>query len=165
MPMKMKGLVLTVLLGTLALPALAATGGSSAPASPDANTAYGLLDHPRALAKFLHLSADQTTQLLAFWNTFQTAVQPLHQARPALCQQLRTDLAVTPPNPTTVGTDVLALVDNRDDVHTARQAFDTSFSAILTPDQLTRYDTLKRIAHLDNGPGTDLLGDCPPAAS
>jgi hypothetical protein len=159
---KMKALVLTVLLATLALPLVAAT--TPPPPAVDAPTADGLLNHPRALAKFLHLSADQTTQLLGFWTTFQTAVTPLHQARPALCTQLRTDLGVTSPDPATVGTDTLALVGNKDEIRAAREAFNTSFSAILNADQLARYDTLKQIAHLDNGPGVDILGDCPPAS-
>src|SRR4051812_20794299 len=159
---KMKALVLTALLGTLALPTMAATAPPP-PSSTDVNGADNILHHPRALARFLHLSADQASQLNGFWNTLQTAEQSLRQARVPLCQQLRAALGVTAPNPTTVGTDVLALVGNKGEIRSAREAFDTSFSAILTPDQLAKYDTLKQIAHLDNGPGVDILGDCPPA--
>lgn len=159
--MNQKVFATVLLLGVLALPAFAVTP----PTTPDAGVAGNILHHPKALARFLHLSTDQATQLNGFWQTLETAEQPLRQARPALCQQLRTDLGPATPNPTTVGTDVLALVGNKDQIKAAREAFDTSFSAILNADQLTKYDTLKQIANLDNGPGVDLLGDCPPASS
>jgi len=160
---KLKALALTALLGTLALPALAASHPAAPPPPPtDAGTASNLLHHPKALARFLGLSADQATQLNGFSTTLQAAEQPLRQARPPLCQQLRTDLAVTSPDPATVGKDTL--VDNKDQIRDAREAFDTSFSAILTPAQLVKYDTLKQLAHLDNH-GGDILGDCPEASS
>ncbi|MEA2690755.1 MAG: hypothetical protein QOJ16_142 [Acidobacteriota bacterium] len=162
-----KALVLAALLGTLALPALAAGKPTTPPppATPtDAGTAANILHHPKALARFLGLSADQATQLAGFAKTLDTAEQALRQARAPICQQLRTDLGVTSPDPATVGKDAISLVDNKDKIKSAREAFDTSFSAILTPEQLAKYDTLKQIAHLDNGPGADILGDCPPAS-
>ena len=94
------------LLSALALPVSAA----QAPAAPattlaaaaDSSSAYFLLHHPRALAKFLNLSASQTTQTVAFYNTFQQTVEPLHQARIPLCAQLITDITATPPQPDVV---------------------------------------------------------------
>jgi Spy/CpxP family protein refolding chaperone len=165
---KLKALALTALLGTLALPALAASHPAAPPPPPapaDAGTAENLLHHPKALARFLGLSTAQATQLNGFWTTLQAAEQPLRQARPPLCQQLRTDLGVTSPDPATVGKDTLSLVDNKDQIRDAREAFDTSFSAILTPAQLAKYDTLKQLVHLANHPGSDILGDCPEASS
>jgi hypothetical protein len=61
--------------------------------------------------------------------------------------------------------DSIDLFDNKEAIHAARQNFDTAFSAILTPDQLSRYNALKQIVNFDNGPGTDILGECPPASS
>ena len=163
MKMTTKALALTALLGTLALPALAAAKPTPPPPA-DAGTAANILHHPKALARFLGLSADQTTQLNTFYQTLQTAETALRQLRPPLCQQLRTDLGVTSPDPATVGKDTLGLVDNKDQIRSARETFDTSFSAILTPAQLTKYDALKQIANIDNGRGVDILGDCPPAS-
>ncbi|MFY9824465.1 MAG: hypothetical protein WAM82_24025 [Thermoanaerobaculia bacterium] len=153
-------------LGLLALPLAA----QSVPFESDtpsgrAGSADYILSHPRALAKYLHLSADQNTQLQGFWTTLQSSVSALRTARGPLCDQLRTDVSATNPNPATVGTDSINLFNNKEGIHTARQTFDTAFSAILTPDQLTRYNALKQIAHFDNGPGTDILGECPPASS
>jgi len=134
---------------------------TAAPA--DAGSAYYILTHPRALSKYLGLSSDQNTQFQALWKTLQTSVTTLRTARGPLCAQLRTDLGGTP-NPATVGTDSINLFNNKEAIRAAHQTFDTAFSAILTPDQLTKYNALKEIAHLDNGPGTDILGECPPAS-
>lgn len=151
----------------LCLPALPLAAQSIAfesdAASARSGSADAILSHPHALAKYLHLSSDQNTQLQALWTTLQTSVDALRQARGPLCATLRTDLGGTP-NPATVGTDSINLFTNKEAIRTARQTFDTAFSAILTPDQLTRYNALKQIAHLDNGPGTDILGECPPAS-
>lgn len=152
-----------LLLGVLALPLAAQTAPDATPpnaTSYDASGAYWLLHHPRALAKFLRLSASQTTTLVDLDNTLQQTVQPLRQARGPLCQQLATDLGASSPDPATVGTATLALYDNRQLIAGARKTFDTAFSAILTPAQLVAYDTLKQIAYsVDKD--YELIGDCP----
>jgi Spy/CpxP family protein refolding chaperone len=163
MTTKMKVLAVAALLALLCLPLAAQTAPGGTPSGPDANTAYGLLHHPRALARFLNLSADQTNQLVAFYHTLETTEAPLRQARGPLCQQLRTDIGVTNPDPASVGHDSIALYTNKQQLRTARQTFDTSFSAILNSVQLAQYDTLKALARIDNDPGVNVLGDCPPA--
>ena len=161
----LKVLLAVTVLGLLALPLAAQTVAyESDAASAKAGSADYILTHPRALSKYLHLSSDQNTQLNALWTTLQTSVDALRTARGPLCDQLRTDLGGTP-NPATVGTDSIDLFTNKEAIRAARQTFDTAFSAILTPDQLVKYNALKQIAHLDNGPGTDILGECPPATS
>jgi hypothetical protein len=64
----LKACALLALLGLLPLPLLAQTEASAAAATvgADATTAYYLLHHPRALARFLGLSAGQTKSLLGF---------------------------------------------------------------------------------------------------
>jgi Spy/CpxP family protein refolding chaperone len=160
----LKVLATTAVLCLLALP-LAAQSlvDESAAASARSGGPGYILNHPKALAKYLHLSADQNTQLQALFTTLQTSVDALRQARGPLCATLRTDLAGAP-NPATVGMDSIDLFTNKEAIHAARQTFDTAFSAILTPDQLIRYNALKQIANFDNGPGTDILGECPPAS-
>jgi hypothetical protein len=158
----LKVLLAVAVLSLLALPLAAQTVASESDAtSAKAGGADYILTHPRALSKYLHLSSDQNTQFQALWTALQTSVTALRTARAPLCDQLRTDLAGTP-NPATVGMDSIDLFTNKEAIHAARQTFDTAFSAILTEDQLARYDALKQIAHFDNGPGTDILGECPP---
>jgi hypothetical protein len=158
-------LAAVALLCLLALPLAAQTVAyESDAASAKSGSADYILTHPRALSKYLHLSSDQNTQLLALWTTLQTSDDALRQARSPLCDQLRTDLNGNA-GAATVGTDSINLFTNKEAIRTARQTFDTAFSAILASDQLTKYNALKQIAHLDNGPGTDILGECPPAAA
>ncbi len=151
-------LVLAALLIALALPAAAQ------PPTNDPSTAYSLLHHPRALAKFLHLSSSQATQLMGFYNTLETAVEPLRQARAPLCAQLVTDLGANPPQTDAVGTDSINLYENKQQIVDARKAFDSSFSAILNPGQLTAYDALKTLSRFTD-PEVNVIGDCPPPNS
>lgn len=159
---KPKTLVLALLLGSLCvLPAFADHGGPGSSGFGD-----GALTSPRLLSHYLNLSATQNTQLQGFLKTLNTAVQGVRTAQGPLCQTLRTDVAAAHPNATTVGNDYLALIDNQDKITTALTAFDTSFSAILTADQLTKYDHLKQIVGLGDGQkSSDLLPECPPASS
>jgi hypothetical protein len=163
MTLKAKALSLTLLLGVLALPALAAARNPGRPGTGPGVGDSALTDG-RFLTHYLGLSSSQVTQLQGFLRTLQAAGVAVRTARGPLCQQLRTDITASHPNPTTVGQDFLALVDNEGKVKTALQAFDTSFSAILNGDQLARYDTLKQI--VERGAKTpDPLPQCPPASS
>ncbi len=145
-------------------PALAQAKTAPPPPAASPLTAESLLHHPQALARFLRLSAAQATELQGFYKTLEAAVEPLRAARAPICAQLRTDLAAAAPDAGAVGTDAISLYDNRQQIRTAREAFDTSFSAILTADQLARYDALKTLGNFLDGPGTDVIGDCPPAS-
>jgi hypothetical protein len=159
---KPKTLVLALLLGSLCvLPAFADRGGPGSSGVGD-----GALTNPRFLSRYLNLSSAQTTQLQGFLRTLQTAERAVLNARGPLCQQLRADVSAANPNPTTVGTDYLALIDNQDRVKTALTAFDASFSGILNSDQLTKYDHLKQVIGLaDDHKAADLLPVCPPASA
>ena len=166
MTVKAKVLALTLLLGTLALPALADHGGrGSGSGLPGVSFGDSVLTNGRFLAHYLDLSTSQTTQLQGFLKTLQTSVQAVGTARGPLCQQLQTDINVSQPDPTTVGKDYLALVDNQDKIKTALQTFDTSFSAILNGDQLAKYDALKQLLGGDNGKTPTPPPVCPPASS
>jgi|HubBroStandDraft_3_1064219.scaffolds.fasta_scaffold11602_4 hypothetical protein len=161
-----KACLLAALVSALPLPLLAQSDATAAATTvgADSSTAYYLLHHPRALARFLGLSASQTTSLLGFWKTLEQTVEPLRQAREPLCAQLRTDLNAGTPDPGTVGSDTINLFDNKQQIIAARQAFDTSFSAILNPAQLAQYDALKQLARLSD-PEFNVIGECPPPSS
>lgn len=150
-----------VLLALLLLPLAA----QAAPAGPDANQAASLLENPRALARFLHLTADQVTQLNTLAQTLRGTVTPLQQARGPLCQTLRTALGAATPDQGAVGAGSLALFNNKKQIGAARTTFDNAFKAILTPDQLAKYNVLLQLHGAAGDRGVNLLGDCPPAAS
>jgi len=161
MTLKAKALSLTLLLGVLALPVLA----DARPGRPGTgNPGDSALTDGRFLTHYLGLSTSQVTQLQGVLRTLQTAVVAARTARVPLCQQLRTDLVATHPDPTTVGRDFLALVDNQDKIKIALQAFDTSFSAILNGDQLARYEALKQIVERNAGKSPEPLPSCPPVS-
>jgi len=152
-----------LLLAVLALPLAAETAGggaANAAVSSEASGAYYLLTHPRALARFLDLSADQTKTLLGLWQTLRQTAQPLRQARGALCQTLSADLEAATPDPGAVGNATLAVYGNREAILAARKTFDAAFSAILTPSQLAAYDALKQLASPADGEYA-VIGYCP----
>lgn len=151
-------LALTGLLSVGTLPARAAT--SSTAITVDSTAAYSLLHHPRALARFLQLSAAQGTQLIGFYNTLEATVEPLRAARPPLCTQLLADLGAGSPQSSAVGNDSINLYDNKQQILSAREAFDSSFSGILDPQQLAAYDALKALARFSD-PEINVIGDCP----
>jgi Spy/CpxP family protein refolding chaperone len=163
--LKVLAAVAVLTLATLPLAAQSAVFDFDAAKVDATGSAQYLLTHPKALAKYLGLSADQSTQLQTLWTTLQTAEKSLHTARGPLCATLRTDVSAANADPATVGADSLNLYNNKQQEIAARKTFDTAFTAILTPTQATKYTTLKQIAHLDNGPGTDILGECPPPSS
>lgn len=163
--LKVLATVAVLSLSTLPLAAQSSAFDFDAAKADASGSAQYLLTHPKALARYLGLSADQSTQLQTLWTALQTAETSVHQARGPLCTTLRTDISAANANPATVGTDSLNLYNNKQQAIAARKTFDTSFTAILTPTQATKYTTLKQIAHLDNGPGTDILGECPPPSS
>jgi hypothetical protein len=161
MTTKAKALSLTLLLGILALPVLADVRPGRAGA---VNPGEGALTDGRFLTHYLSLSASQVTQMQGFLRTLQAATKASQSARGPLCQQLRTDVGAAHPDSTIVGHDYLALVDNLDKIKTALQAFETSFSAILNGDQLSRYEALKQIVERGAGKNPEPLPQCPPAS-
>jgi len=171
MTVKPKALVLTLLLGTLMLPALASARqnpGNQGQQGSGAGLGLGeggahIITNVRFLTRYLGLSNAQVTQVQGFLQTLQTAVQSVQTSRTTLCQQLRTDVNASTPNPTAVGTDYLALIANQEKVKAAITAFETSVEGILTSDQLTKFQALVQAAGSDSGNGA--LPGCPPADS
>jgi len=162
MSKSLKALAVAATLCLLALPLAAQSAAYDFVGQrPDARAAENILTHPRALARFLHLSESQAAQLQTLWNTLQSTTAPLRQARGPLCASLRADLAAQ--NASAVGTDALGLFNNKSAIRAAAATFDTAFSAILTPEQLAQYNALKQIAHLDEAGEYNPLGACPAA--
>ena len=132
---------LTALLALLILP-LAAEAAGRQPRDPGA-----ILRNPRALAAYLRLTPEQVTVAQRLAAELKARETPLLQAEKQLAEAYRNLIEAANPNPCDVGQAALALRANREKIRAALEDFDTKFSAILTPDQLARYEALKAAAH------------------
>jgi Spy/CpxP family protein refolding chaperone len=114
-----------------------------------------ILSNPRALARYLRLTPEQTTTTKALLQTLNATVQPLRETGKALREAFYAELEEANANACDVGQAALDLHANREAIQAARQTFDTAFSAILTPEQLARYEALKEAARLLRPGGDD----------
>ena len=97
-----------------------------------------------AIVRALALDEAQTAKLQELAATLKSQVEPLREERRDLRQQLEAEMAAAAPNTERVGRLTLALRDGREKARAALGDFDRSFSALLTPDQLSRYQELKQ---------------------
>jgi len=114
-----------------------------------------ILRNPRLLARYLKLTPDQTKTLQQLAQDLEKTVKPLVEAGKPLRETFYRDLDAASPNPCTVGQDALALHENREKIKAAFEDFDHKLSAILTPEQLARYEALKEAARLLRGGGKE----------
>jgi Spy/CpxP family protein refolding chaperone len=110
-----------------------------------------ILHNPRLLARYLHLTPDQVTASQKLFADLKTATDPLRQQEPALRAAFEAAVAAPNANPCDVGQAALAVHANQEKIKAALDDFDKKFSALLTPDQLARYEALKALVH----PGDD----------
>jgi len=136
-------LALTALVALFALPLAA-----GAQAGQKARNPREILTNPRLLARYLSLTPDQVKTEQDLFKELKAKVDPLRQAQQGLRQTFLTDLNAASPNACTVGQDAIAIHQNEEAIKAALQDFDTKFSAILTPEQLAKYDALKAAARL-----------------
>ena len=134
---------LAALAALLLIPALA----SAAPRRP---SPAEILHSPKLLAKYLNLSATQVTQEEALFKTLNETLKGIREQEKTLRDQLPAELDKPSPNACTAGGYVVGLHDLYEDAEAALHAFDTAFSAILTPEQLAKYNALKELVR---GPG------------
>jgi Spy/CpxP family protein refolding chaperone len=142
MTIRRSTLTLTALFALLVLPLAAEAAGRQPPRDPGA-----ILRNPRALAIYLRLTPEQVTVAQRLAAELKAKETPLLQAEKQLAEAYRNLLEAANPNPCDVGQAALALRANREKIRAALEDFDTKFSAILTPDQLARYEALKAAAH------------------
>ncbi len=107
-----------------------------------------ILHNPRLLARYLKLTEAQATQLRTFSTELKTSLEAIRTARQPLAQTFETLINAASPNACAIGDAAIALHNNAEQADAARETFDTKFSAILTPEQLARYEALKEAAHL-----------------
>jgi len=128
--------------------ALAADPSTSTRGKP---TPDQILRNPKLLARYLQLTPDQVAKAQPLYVALATTLKNLHDAEQPLALQLETLLQGSNPSACDVGAIVVQIDGLHDQARTALQTFDTAFSALLTPEQLAKYDALKVAAHLGDG--------------
>jgi len=110
-----------------------------------------ILHNPRLLARYLHLTPDQVTASQKLFTDLKAALDPLRQQEQTLRDAFEAAVSAANANPCDVGQAALAVHANQVKIKAALDDFDTKFSALLTPDQLARYEALKALVHGDGG--------------
>ncbi len=139
--MQRRHAIVAVLAGLLLVPALAM-------ARPRGPSPEEILHNPRLLARFLRLTPEQVTQEQALFQTLNTALRGIHDQQKTAHDGLAAELAKESPDACTAGGFVVELDALAGQARAALETFDTDFSAILTPEQLAKYQALKDAAHL-----------------
>ncbi len=132
----------------LALLLLLVPLAAEAAAKPDPEQ---LFRNPRALARFLKLTPEQTATFKQLYNQLQQTLKPIREQQKALYEELHAQLDQENPDPCAVGATQIALYEGREDIRAAFETFDTAFSAILTPEQLAKWETLKEALKMLRG--------------
>ena len=112
-----------------------------ASAAPGRGNPGDILTNPRALARYLKLTPAQIETTKQLFQTLHSTTKPLHEQQKPLREQLRTQLDGA--DACAAGATLLQLEGLKDQIRDARQDFDDAFSAILTPEQLAKYEALK----------------------
>jgi Spy/CpxP family protein refolding chaperone len=140
---KRRLMIATALLALLAVPFLAeAARGPRTPAD--------ILHNARALAKYLKLTPAQIETTKGLLGDLHATTRSLYEQIEPLEAQLRTQLDAASPNACNVGATVVQIDAVRDQIRGARQDFDEAFSAILTAEQLAKYEALKELVRSNN---------------
>lgn len=95
------------------------------------------------LIRALDLSEEQIKQAREIRENTRRQVQPLAEEQRALRQELRTALEGEAPSSEAVGSIVISLHQNRQQVRDLHQQALTDFEAILTPEQLERFQQFR----------------------
>lgn len=127
-------LTVTATLGLLAAPFVAHAQGSD-PAGP----------RLERLARFLNLTDAQMASAQPLAETLKSRIQPLAEGARKEHQALKQLLASANPDPGQVGQAAIADHQTREQIKAAMQEFDSAFSALLTPEQKTRYEAMKAL--------------------
>jgi Spy/CpxP family protein refolding chaperone len=148
-PRILTAVVLTALVAAVALPLAAAAQRGPAPNPAE------LLNNPRALARYLRLTPAQVETFRQLRQELQNTVQPLREQQRELREQLYDQLEAASPNACAIGETSIDVHEIGEQIRAAVEHFDDEFSAILTPEQLARYEALKELARQLRGGGED----------
>ncbi|HEV2851793.1 MAG TPA: periplasmic heavy metal sensor [Thermoanaerobaculia bacterium] len=142
-------LILAFLIALLALPTL--SGMTQAQQGRGPRDPREILRNPRALARYLQLTPAQVTVAQKLQADLKAQLEPLRANGKQLRDTLKAELDAAVPNACKVGDALLAVRANEDKIKDALEDFDQKFSALLTPEQLARYEALKEAARLLGG--------------
>ncbi len=107
-----------------------------------------ILHSPKLLAKYLQLTPAQVAQAEPMFRTLADTLGAIRTQEKPLRDGLAAELAKPSPDACTAGGFVVGLDRLYEQAEAAAQKFDHDFSAILTPEQLARYNALKALVHL-----------------
>lgn len=146
MKIRKVNLMLAFLAVLLALPFAAEAQRGGASRDPGA-----ILHNPRALARYLRLTPEQVTAAQQLQTSLRATLEPLRASEKQLREDLRAELDAATPNACGTGEALLAVRANEERIKDALRDYDARFSALLTPEQLARYEALKEAARLLGG--------------
>jgi Spy/CpxP family protein refolding chaperone len=141
-------LLLTSLVALLVLPL-------AAQSAEKARDPREILTNPRLLARYLQLTPAQVATTQTLFKELQATVKPLREVQKGLYEAFYRELEAASPSPCSVGAAAIALHENKEKIKDAFEVFDQKFSAILTPEQLAKYEALKDAARLLGGRDDD----------
>ena len=109
-------------------------------------TPQEILHSPRLLARYLNLTDAQQAQAQPLFTTLGNTLRSINEQEKRVREQLATELAKPTPDACTAGGYVVQIDGFVEQAAAALRTFDTAFSAILTPEQLAKYNALKELA-------------------
>jgi Spy/CpxP family protein refolding chaperone len=144
-----------LLLSTLAASAQLAGRGSGPGGGGNQGTAPGQDARGQgaaALFRFLELTDDQQAQWIALHEEFRAFVEPIHEQQRALAEQLKALLETASPDPAAVGALIIQEYGLRERVREAGEQLQTDLKALLTPEQLIKYETFLFLRAIEGPP-------------
>jgi Spy/CpxP family protein refolding chaperone len=136
-----KSIVPVLALGTVCALLLAAAATAQPGRMHGPRGFGGHMDSDR-LADYLSLTGAQKTQVQKLQETTKAAIEPLFQEHRQLAEAVRTALE-NKADAATVGAAVIAAYEQGEKIRAVRDQFETELEALLTPEQLTRWQALK----------------------
>lgn len=94
------------------------------------------------LTRALSLTAEQQTAITTLYNTLQTNLQKVRDQHETQIEEIHTLLDADNPDPLVIGQKVIAAHATREQGEALFETFATQVSALLTPDQLTKFEAL-----------------------
>lgn len=138
----MKRLITPVLaLGSVFALLLAAVA-TAEPGRMHGRRGFGGHMDPDRLASYLSLTEAQKTQVEQLREKTKLAIEPLFQEHRQLTEAVRTALE-NDADAATVGAAVIAAHEHREKMRAVREQHETELEALLTPEQLSRWQALK----------------------
>ncbi len=138
------------ILGLVALAAVLSTAPLQAQEEEggDNKAIAHFLKNPQVLVRTLRLTTTQTATLRTLATATRTAIRPIGAEIKTLSEEIRDGLNAANPDACAVGALLVTRHGKYEGVEALLQDFDDDFSAILTPEQLLKYEALKdRINH------------------